>query len=93
MVVGTLEIELHLAGSSSLKEKRAVIRSLVDRLRRRFNVAASEVDHHDLWQRALLGIVTVSNDAKVVHSVLAHAQRLVEGEPRAVVVDVRVEVI
>lgn len=91
MVVGTLEIELHLPGATSLKEKRMVIRSLIDRLRRRFNVAVSEVDHHDLWQRATLGIVTVSNEAKVVHSVLAHAQGLIEGEPRAVVCDLRVE--
>jgi uncharacterized protein YlxP (DUF503 family) len=92
MVVGTLEIELHLPGSSSLKEKRVVLRSLLDRLRRRFNVAASETEHHDLWQRATLAVVTVSNDAKVVHSVLSHAQRLVESEPRAVIVDVRVDV-
>jgi len=91
MVVGRLEIELHLPGSSSLKQKRVVVRSLIDRLRNRFNVAVSEVDHHDLWQRAALGIVTVSNDAKVVHSVLSHAQHFVEREPRAVVVDVRVE--
>jgi uncharacterized protein YlxP (DUF503 family) len=92
MVVGRLEVELHLPGSSSLKEKRFVIRSLVDRLRHRLNVAVSETDHHDLWQRATLGIVTVSNEAKVVHSVLSHAQRVVEREPRAVVIDVHVEV-
>jgi uncharacterized protein YlxP (DUF503 family) len=91
MVVGTLEVELHLPGATSLKDKRTVIRSLVDRLRRRFNVAVGEVDHHDLWQRATLGIVTVSNEAKVVHSVLAHAQALIESEPRAVVCDLRVE--
>lgn len=91
MVVGTLEIELHLPGATSLKDKRMVVRSLVDRVRRRFNVAVSEVDHHDLWQRATLGVVTVSNDSKVVHSVLSHAQALIEGEPRAVVCDVRIE--
>jgi hypothetical protein len=91
MVVGVCEVELHIPGSSSLKQKRHVLRSLKDRLRRRFNVAVSETDHQDLWQRATLCIVTVSNDAAMVHSVLSHAQRLVEGEPRVELLDVRVE--
>lgn len=91
MVLGVCEVELHIPGSSSLKHKRHVLRSLKDRLRRRFNVAVSEMDHHDLWQRSTLCIVTVSNDASVVHSVLSHAQRLVEGEPRVELLDVRVE--
>jgi len=91
MVVGVCELELHIPASASLKSKRTVLRSLVDRLRRRFNVAVSEIDHHDLWQRSTLAIVTVSNDAAVVHSILSHAQRLVESEPRVQLVDLRVE--
>jgi uncharacterized protein YlxP (DUF503 family) len=92
MVVGICEVELHLPGSSNLKEKRWVVRSLKDRLRHRFNVAVSEIDHHDLWQRTRLAIVTVSNDAAVAHSVLTHAQRLVEREPRVVLLDIEIEV-
>jgi uncharacterized protein YlxP (DUF503 family) len=59
MVVGLLSIELHLPGSRSLKDKRMVLRGIKDRLKK-FNVAVAEVDHHDLWQRAGLGVVTVS---------------------------------
>jgi uncharacterized protein YlxP (DUF503 family) len=59
MVVGLLSIELHLSGSRSLKDKRMVLRGIKDRLRK-FNVAVAEVDHHDLWQRAGLGVVTIS---------------------------------
>jgi hypothetical protein len=91
MVVGSLRLEFHLPASTSLKDKRFVIRSLSDRLRRRFNVAVSEVDHHDLWQRATLAVVTVSNDAAVVHSILSHAQAWVERDPRLAVLDVEVE--
>ena len=91
MVVGVAALELYIPGCASLKEKRHVLRSLKDRLRRRFNVAVSEVDHQDLWQRATLAIVTAANDAAVVHGVLAHAQRLVEGERRVELVDVQVE--
>ena len=61
MVVGLLTIELHVPGSQSLKDKRAVLRRVKDRLKK-FNVAVSEVEHHDLWQRAALAVVTVSTD-------------------------------
>ncbi len=59
MVVALLSIELFLPGSRSLKDKRMVLRRLKDRLGK-FNVAVAEVEHHDLWQRAGLGIVTIA---------------------------------
>lgn len=59
MVVGLLSLELFIAGAQSLKDKRMVLRSLKDRLRR-FNVAVAEVDHQQLWQRAGLGVVTIA---------------------------------
>jgi uncharacterized protein YlxP (DUF503 family) len=59
MVVALLSVELFLPGSRSLKDKRMVLRRLKDRLVK-FNVAVSEVAHHDLWQRAGLGLVTIA---------------------------------
>jgi uncharacterized protein YlxP (DUF503 family) len=61
MIVGLLTIELFIPGSQSLKEKRMVLRRIKDRVKK-FNVAVSEVEHHDLWQRAGLAVVTVSTD-------------------------------
>jgi uncharacterized protein YlxP (DUF503 family) len=61
MVIALLSIEMHVPGSRSLKDKRMVLRRIKDRLKK-FNVAVSEVEHHDLWQRAGLAVVTVSND-------------------------------
>jgi len=61
VVVGLLTVELHVPGARSLKEKRMVVRRIKDRLKK-FNVAVSEVDHQDLWQRAGLAVVTVSSD-------------------------------
>ena len=57
--VALLSIELHFPGARSLKDKRTVLRSLKDRLRK-LNVAFAEVDHQDLWQRARLGVVAIS---------------------------------
>lgn len=61
MVVGLLTIDLFIPGAQSLKEKRMVLRRLKDRVKK-FNIAVSEVEHQDLWQRATLAVVTVSTD-------------------------------
>ena len=61
MVVALLSLELFIPGAQSLKEKRMVLRRIKDRVKK-FNIAVSEVGHHDLWQRARLAVVTVSTD-------------------------------
>jgi uncharacterized protein YlxP (DUF503 family) len=61
--VGAGMVTLHLEGSQSLKDKRQVVRSLVDRLRRQFNVAVAEVEEQESWQTAVLGLAVVSNEA------------------------------
>ena len=63
MPVGLLTLEIYIPDSHSLKDKRQVLRSLKERLRARFNVAVAELDHNDTWQRAQIGIVSLSNDA------------------------------
>ena len=63
MPIGLLTLEIHIPDARSLKDKRQVLRSLKDRLRSRFNVAVAEMDHQDTWQRAQVGVVSLSNDA------------------------------
>ncbi len=84
MVVALLSVELFLPGAQSLKDKRMVLRRLKDRLAR-FNVAVAEVEHQDLWQRAGLGIVTISTTAAHAEQQLAAAADEIERlEPGAV---------
>jgi uncharacterized protein YlxP (DUF503 family) len=64
MLVGVLTIDLFLFEGDSLKAKRKVINSIKTHLRQTFNISISEVDYHDKWQRARLGISTVSNDSR-----------------------------
>ena len=84
--VGALEIEIHIPASRSLKAKRAVVRHLVEASRQRFGVSASEVSHHDRWQRAGLGFCVVAPSA-------AHAQHLLEQVERFVWSHPEIEVI
>lgn len=70
MVVGTARLIFLVPGATSLKDKRAVVRRLVDRTRARFNAAVAEVADHDLHQRAVLGVAVVSNDVRHATSML-----------------------
>jgi uncharacterized protein YlxP (DUF503 family) len=75
--VAALEMELHITSSNSLKAKRAVVRPIVETARRRFGVSASEIGHHDLWQRAGLGFSAVAPDAARVEQMLDRVERFV----------------
>ena len=63
MHIGLLQLDVHIPYAHSLKDKRMALRSLKDRLRKRYNVSISELDHQDLWQRAAIGIVSIGPDA------------------------------
>lgn len=86
MHVAALRMELHLADSSSLKEKRAVVRHLVESARRRFGVSASEVSHHDRWQRAGIGFSVVAPSVSHVEELLDRVERFVWSHPEVTVI-------
>jgi uncharacterized protein YlxP (DUF503 family) len=69
-VIAALTLEIFVEHSHSLKEKRHVVKSLKDRLRRRFNVAVAEIDGLESWQRSVIAAVTVSNDRVRAEQVL-----------------------
>lgn len=71
MIIIACQIELNLPGVTSLKEKRSIIKSIVKRLQREFNLATAEIGHLDVWQSSQIGLVTIGNDA-------AHLQRTLE---------------
>jgi hypothetical protein len=91
MVIGVLTLELFIPESQSLKEKRQVLKSLLETTRQKFNVSAAEVDGLDLWQRATLGFACVSNEQPFVDQVLNKVLRTVEGNPRVEVTNVEME--
>jgi uncharacterized protein len=88
MHVAAMEVELHIGSSGSLKDKRAVVRHIVDTARRRFGVSASEVAHHDRWQRAGIAFAYVAPTAGRVDEVLDRVERFVWSHPEVSVLSV-----
>lgn len=67
MIVGVMTAKLHLQGIISLKEKRGIVKSVIGRLKSRFNVSAAEVDHQDNKTSAVIAIAMVSNDGRFIN--------------------------
>src|SRR5207247_9416850 len=87
-MIAFLTLELRIEHAQSLKDKRQVVRSLKDRLRAHFNVAVAELDSNGLWNRATLGVVSVSDSRDyldgLMKNVERHALRIANtGGPRA----------
>jgi uncharacterized protein YlxP (DUF503 family) len=84
--VAALSLDLHLPQAHSLKDKRAIIRPILDGCRHRYRVAAAEVGHQERWQRAGLGVAAVSSSAGHVTDVLDQVERFVWSFPEVEVV-------
>lgn len=76
--IGLLTLELHLPYAHSLKDKRMVLNRVKERLRHKFNVAVAELEHQDLWQRSLLGAVSISSSEQNLRQVLEGARHEAE---------------
>jgi len=93
MVVGTLKIAFMLEDNQSLKGKRKVVKSMVDKVKARFNVSIAEVGANDKWQRIELGISAVGNDRRHIDSSLNHILGFLDGLCLAQIVDTQMEII
>ena len=92
MHVGICTLYLRLLEGRSLKEKRRVIKSIKDRIRAKFNVSVAEIDELDKWQRATLGVASVSNDSRFTNSVLSSVVNFVDGINTVELVDYEIEI-
>ena len=78
MQVGTCEVTLQLYGVNSLKEKRRVLKPIITRLPKEFNISAAEIDHNEVWRTAVIGLAVVGNDAGHIHGKLEKAVAWIE---------------
>ena len=89
MHVLVFAVDLHLPACRSLKEKRAVLRPIVDGVRNRFGVSVAETQHQDQWQRAEVGVAVVSGSAKVAAELVDDVERFVWSFPEVEVLATR----
>ena len=78
MRIGICTVELYLPGITSLKEKRSIMKPLLSRLHKTFNISAAEVAHQDVWQSATIGIAVVSNSSTHARQVVVNTLEWIE---------------
>jgi len=67
MIVGVMTAQLHMQGLTSLKQKRSIVKSLIGRLKSRFNLSVAEVDHNDNKTSAVIAVAMVSNNSRFIN--------------------------
>lgn len=93
MVVGVCRVSLIIHDNDSLKGKRQVIKSIVEKVRNKFNISIAEVGENDIWQRAELGLTAVGNDRAFINSVMDKALNFIEGLHTAEIINHEIELI
>ncbi|MCH7581533.1 MAG: DUF503 domain-containing protein [Acidobacteria bacterium] len=88
MRVAALRVEIHLPAPQSLKEKRAVLRPVIEGMRRLGSFSVAEVDHHDDWQRATIGVAVVAPDGRGLDMQISKLRRYLDSRLEIEVLDV-----
>jgi uncharacterized protein len=91
MVIGILSVNLLIADSNSLKDKRQVVKSLLDGIGNKYNVSVAELGQLDLWRRSEIGVACISNSRDVANTVLNKVLSIIERDPRVEVSDCQFE--
>jgi uncharacterized protein YlxP (DUF503 family) len=93
VVVGILNVTLHIGGMTSLKDKRSVIKSILAKIKAKFNVSAAETGRQDEWNNCELGFSCVSNEAGHADSMLSSVMDFIESDPRVEITNASTETI
>lgn len=87
MIVGVLETEFYIQRSTSLKEKRMILKSVKEKISNKFNASIAELDYLDKWQRALIGVAVVSNKKSYTQEVLQKIFQTLDNDLRFEIVN------
>ncbi len=93
MITGICNIKIRIFEAKSLKEKRKVIKSLMGRLKSRFNISIAEVGSNDSWQIAEIGFSTVTNNSDHAREILSKVINFIDGDSRVEIVEQNMELI
>lgn len=93
MIIGTMAVEISLSGTFSLKDKRQIVKSIIERLKNRYNISVAEVDRQDDIRWAVIGMACVSNTSEHVNRQLDNALSFMENDGRFTIEKVQKEIL
>ncbi len=93
MVIGVCQLDLLMRENSSLKDKRRILKKILERVKHTFNVSIAEVGNHDLWQSAQIGFCIVGNDKRFINSSLDKVIGFIEALNSAEIIRSEIELL
>lgn len=93
MIIGTCTVILRISWASSLKEKRMVIKSLMDRMKNKFNISVAEVEEQDKHRVAVIGFACVTNEVSHANSIINKVLNFIEDNTEAEIQDSYIEIL
>ena len=93
MLLGICTINLYFSNSQSLKDKRNIIKSVKSRIRNHFNVSVSEINNHDLWKNATLGIACIGNEKRYLNDVLNKVIKFIDQQNHLQLIDFKITIL
>ncbi len=93
MVIGVCQLDLLIRENSSLKDKRRILKKILERVKHTFNVSIAEVGNHDLWQSAQIGFCIVGNDKRFINSSLDKVIGFIEALNSAEIIRSEIELL
>jgi len=93
MLLGICTINLYFSNSQSLKDKRNIIKGVKSRIRNHFNVSVSEINNHDLWKNATLGIACIGNEKRYLNDVLNKVIKFIDQQNHLQLIDFKITIL
>ena len=91
MFVGVCTLELYIFSTNSLKQKRQVIKSIIERLKSRYNISIAEVEDNDKWQKSTIGFSCVSNSKNIVNDTINKVIGFIDNDERVEIINIDME--
>lgn len=93
MLIGICTCEIFIYEANSLKEKRRIVKSIIEKSKNRFNISISEVGFNDKWQKALIGFAVVSNDKIIVEQTIESVIKFMSSYSEIEIIDIDREIL
>lgn len=93
MVIGCCEIKLRAEWTESLKEKRMIVKSIIDKAKHKFNISIAETDYQDIHQTIGIGFACVTNEAAHANSIIDNVVNFIERSTDAVIENIEIEIL
>lgn len=93
MIIGSCEVKLQIFEANSLKDKRHTVKSIIGRLKSRFNISIAEIGLNDSWKTTIIGFACVTNDSQHANEIISKVIKFIDGDSRVEIIEYNIELL